>query len=142
MSIVGLSASDVFLITKLTARIISALREERGAKSQYQEAVRSLESLRHTLLEIQELSSSTERSRLNDLLKTQIGSSIDLISGFTEKIAKYEKHLGAKPVGGHLRGSFRKAQWAIRAARDLDDFRKLVTPQLEVIKLILSKETM
>jgi hypothetical protein len=141
MSIIGLSTSDVFLVASFTGRIISALREG-GAKTQYQEVVRSLESLRRTLQEIQDLSSSTDDVRLRLHFAAQTDHSISLISSFAQKIAKYEKFLGQKASKSLWRGTFRKTYWALSAARDLDDFRKTLAPQLDAIKLIISKETL
>jgi hypothetical protein len=142
MSIVGLSATDVITIAKFAARIISALREEGGAKTQYREAVRSLDSLQHSLYEIQELELSVGHLHHTDHLRTQTQTLIDLIAAFIKKIAKYDRSLGTASVRGRLIGGFRKAHWALRATRDLEDFRKLLTLQLETIKLILLNENL
>jgi hypothetical protein len=64
MSVIGVSASNAALFGKFTYKIISALKEAGGAKSQYHEAVQSLESLLKILEELEQLALSNGDSCL------------------------------------------------------------------------------
>jgi hypothetical protein len=140
MSVVGISPSDIVLLARYTCRVVFALKEEGGAKSQYQEAIQSLESLGKVLQELHGLSLQNGDSLFGDAVKLQANNSVKLVSNFVKQISKYDKHLGSKAPPGRMKGSIKKAQWEIKAAGDLDRFRKVITPQLEVLRFMITNE--
>jgi hypothetical protein len=140
MSVVGISPSDIVLLARYTCRVVSALKEEGGAKSQYRKAVESLESLGNVLQELHDLSLQNGDSVFGDSVKLQAHHSVELVSNYVKQISKYDRDLGSKAPPGRMKGSVKKTQWAIQAAGDLDKFQKVITLQLEILKFMIAKE--
>jgi hypothetical protein len=130
----GGSPSDILAAIKFTARIASALKKDGGSQTKYQNARRSLESLQATLEDLQHLAQSIPNG---DRLQSQVDHARSFISSFEDKIGKYEKKLGSAAHEGPNHGTLRKVDFALRAAKDLQDFRNELMPELEPIKFSL-----
>lgn len=142
MSVIGISASDIFLITQFTVNLIAALKEEGGSKSKYQQEIHSLESLGSILAEINDLSATASPSPFHDKLRAQTDHATSLIESCRNSIAKYGKALGPDAPKGRLHGGFRKAQWLLSATKDLQAFREAIASELDAIRFLLSKQVL
>ena len=134
----GVSLSDIALIADFTSRVRSAFDEDTGARSQYQSLVQSLDSLEAVLIDLKDLSLSSANLPFDGRLAGQAQGSLSLITHFKENIKKYETRLGPNALQSRFKGPFRKIQWAIDAAKDLDNFRRALAPGLDATKLIVS----
>jgi hypothetical protein len=142
----GASPSDLFAAVKFTAKIVSAVKKDGGSQFKYQGAVQSLESLQSSLQTIledfQQLAQSQPLTANGDNLRSQISRAQTFVSEFEKKIEKYEEKLGAGARTGALHGTFRKVDFALRAEKDLQEFRKDLEFQLQAIKFSMGKETL
>lgn len=138
----GVSLSDIVLIADFTSRIRSAFDEVHGAQSQYKSLLESLESLEAILAGMKSLTLSDENAVFNGRLAGQTQASIGLITKFKESMKKYEKILGPNASPSRFKAPIRKIQWAINAAKDLDEFRRAIAPRLDAVKIIISMENM
>lgn len=142
----GGSPSDIFAAVKFTTKIVSALKKDGGSQSKYQDAVQSLESLQSSLQTIledfQQLAQSQPLTANGDNLRSQISRAQTFVSEFEKKIEKYEEKLGAGARTGALHGTFRKIDFALRAEKDLQEFRKDLEFQLHAIKFSMGKEAL
>ena len=137
----GWSVSDVAFLTNVTIKVMKALREEGGAKSEYQRAVRSLETLQATLTEVRKILQHVEpvfRNAISGQLDDST-SSIDQIN--SKLLAKFSRALGENASNAKdislPRYSFRKVHWAFSAANELSQFRSQLAEQLDTVKLLM-----
>lgn len=140
MSFVGVSPADFYLLARFTHRVISALKEEGGSRSQYQEAVSSLESLAKALQQLHDLRTADGTAILGDGTRSNVHQGTSLISNFVEKIAEYEEVLGKTGPKGFTKGLVQKERWALKTAGHLTSFRESLDHQLQNLGLDLSKE--
>lgn len=138
----GVSLSDIVLIADFTSRVRSAFDEDTGAKAQYQHLVQSLHSLEAVLIDLKGLSLTNADLGFDGRLDGQTTGSLSLITHFKNSIEKYERRLGPNALPGRFKGPFRKIQWAVDAAKDLDDFRRALAPGLDAMKLMGSRANM
>ena len=141
MSFFGWSLSDVVLITGLTTKVVAALKEDGGSKTEYQTAIRSCEDLQKLLTELVNLDVHALDQDLLEQLKTHAEWPRDLLSNYVTKLRKYERSLGSNATKGCQHGVWKKAKWALSTAKDLEHFRATVASLLDTVKLTLAKVT-
>lgn len=137
----GWSVGDVILLTKLTHKVICALKSG-GASSQYEQAVKSLESLQATLNGIKSILSASEID-FRDAVRAQaqLDDSTSSIADFHDRILrKYENTLGAQATGKAVPKMWRKLTWAFNAAKDLAEFQTPLLLQLQIVGLEMASQ--
>lgn len=138
----GWSVGDVILLTKLTHRVIHALKRQGGSSTQYQGALRSLDSLQATLIEIRSVLSTSELDFRNAVrAQAQLDDSSSSIADFHDRILrKYDTALGIQASDKALPKIWRKLTWAFDAAKDLAEFRTQLSMQLQMVQLEMAKQ--
>ena len=137
----GWSLSDVRLLAHYAGKINSALKEESGSASQYQQATTTLSSLQIVLDQIQFGLKATDPSFRN-ALKAQVGSPTNSIANFNAKLKeKYGDKLDSHALSARHRGVWPKVRWAFSAAEDLERFWMELSRRLEIVKLLILSET-
>ena len=104
----GFSPSDIVEFGKFTAKILQALKEEGGARTEYQFQVHSCQSLQKALKEIENLNLSHVTDGFAHQLEQRTLDTTKLVADFRKTIAKYDKALGKDARKGYLRGAGRK----------------------------------
>lgn len=138
----GWSLGDVILLTKTTHRVIRALKGNGGAASQFQQAVKSLESFQATLNEIKSVLSTSEPDFRNVVRENaRLDDSTSSIADFHDRILrKYERTLGLQATGRALPKTWGKLTWAFDAAKDLAEFQTHLSMQLQVVQLGMANQ--
>lgn len=137
----GWSLSDVQLLARYAGKIYSALKEESGSASEYQQATTTLLSLQTVLEQIQFGLRATDPSFRN-ALKAQLVSPTNSIASFNAKlIEKYGDKLNSHAPAARYRGIWPKVRWAFSAAEDLESFWMELSWRLELVKLLILSET-
>lgn len=137
----GWSVGDIILLTKFTHRVICALKSG-GASSQYEQAVKSLESLQATLNGIKSILSTSETD-FRDAVRAQaqLDDSTSSIADFHDRILrKYENTLGAQATDKAVPKMWRKLTWAFNAAKDLAEFQTHLLLQLQIVGLEMANQ--
>ena len=142
MSPLGVGLSDVFLIASFAARVHSALKNNGGARSQYQQEISSLEALGHGLQGLQELISSSSNDGFREGLGSQSMQVQSLVTAFSKSISKYDKVLGSNASRRSIKGAFLSTKWEFIAAKELDLFWKQLEPKIKAIELLVSRQSM
>ena len=137
----GWSMSDVRLLAHYAGKIYSALKEESGSVSEYQQATTTLLSLQTVLEQIQFGLKATDPS-FGNALQAQLVSPINSIASFNTKlIEKYGDKLNSHAPSARHHGMWPKVRWAFSAAEDLKRFWMELSRQLEIVKLLILSET-
>ena len=137
----GWSLSDVRLLAHYAGKINSALKEENGSASEYQQATTTLLSLQTVLEQIQFGLKATDPSFRN-ALKAQLVDPTNSIASFNTKlIEKYGDKLNSHAPSARHHGMWPKVRWAFSAAEDLKRFWMELSRHLEIVKLLILSET-
>ena len=137
----GWSLSDVRLLAHYAGKIYSALKEESGSASEYQQATTTLLSLQTVLEQIQFGLKATDPSFRN-ALKAQLVKPTNSIASFNTKlIDKYGDKLNSHAPSARHHGMWPKVRWAFSAAEDLKRFWMELLRHLEIVKLLILSET-
>ncbi len=137
----GWSLSDVRLLAHYAGKIYSALKEESGSASEYQQATTTLLSLQTVLEQIQFGLKATDPSFRN-ALKAQLVNPTNSIASFNTKlIDKYGDKLNSHAPSARHHGMWPKVRWAFSAAEDLKRFWMDLSRHLEIVKLLILSET-
>jgi hypothetical protein len=133
----GFSPSDIVLFAQFTARVISALKEEGGSKTEYQHAVWCCEGLAVVLNEIKSLDFRHVPDNFLQQLRQCSSDAENFARDFRKTIYRYEKSLGQQSNHGRLRSAPKRVQWALMAADDLDKFRQSLAAKLDLVKVLI-----
>ena len=137
----GWSLSDVRLLAHYAGKIYSALKEESGSASEYQQATTTLLSLQTVLEQVQFGLTAADPSFRNTL-KAQLVNPTNSIASFNTKLKeKYGDKLNSQAPSARHHGMWPKVRWAFSAAEDLKRFWMELSPHLEIVKLLILSET-
>ena len=137
----GWSLSDVRLLAHYAGKINSALKEENGSASEYQQATSTLLSLQTVLEQIQLGLKATDPSFRN-ALKAQLINPTNSIASFNTKLReRYGEKLDSHAPSARHHGIWPKVRWAFSAAEDVKRFWMEISRHLEIVKLLLLSET-
>lgn len=133
----GFSPGDIIMFTKFANKVVSALRQEGGSKSQFQLAERQCQSFLAVVNEFKRL----DLSRVPEPFRAQMDQYSAAISedieDFRKTIARYDKSMGENAQRGWFSSAPRKVQWAFTAAEDLAAFRQTLDVQLDLFKIVI-----
>lgn len=121
---------------KLFKDVGDALKEHGGASDQYQQVVRELESINAVLLHIQSLKPSADNLKYINAIKGQAQLSQNTITGFLDRLAKYDNALGKSTKTGFHHGTFSKAKWATYISKEVDKLREIVQSQSISLRML------
>lgn len=110
----GFSVGDFLAVGQLTVNILASLRESGGAKSEYQDLIRELESLHYALQRLDKLQAKPGSSSRLDSIKYAALSCRRPLEQFLSKIQRYNRSLGvwAKNDTNSFKGTVDKIRWA------------------------------
>jgi hypothetical protein len=139
----GLSPSDIILFLKFTSTVVGALREHGGARREFQDAIQSCEALQKILKELGEIRFASSDLVIPDDYQNYTSHFSNAISLFKTQLDSYSSTLGQTPHKWRpLRHSRHKVQWALKAAKDLEQFRKSIAPHVENLELLLLRRSL
>lgn len=125
------------LFTQFVSKVIVSLKEEGGSKSDFQLAERQCQDFLSVMNELQSLNLTNVPESFRNKIDEYATKVQDFVVDFRKAIAQYEKSLGHSSERGFFRSAPRKVQWAFAAANDLEKFRRSLTAQLDLVKIVL-----
>ncbi|KAI7968555.1 hypothetical protein EIK77_006574 [Talaromyces pinophilus] len=134
----GFSPGDITLFLGFATKVVKALKEAGGSKSEYCLAQRQCQDFLRAMDNVQRL----DLSNVSDSFRRQIEEysthTQEFVKDFKETIVKYEKSMGKSSYRGFLTSAPKKIQWAFSAADDLDKFRQSLSAQVNLVHITIS----
>ena len=137
----GFSVGDFITGIEAAIEVIKAYRETRGAISQYRQTPAEFQAYLSTFRRLQDPQVATT-AEIISIARNCEGP----IQCFMKKVEKYQDSLtttGTSTGGGlvhSVRKFPRKAQWAVRASKEIEKLRAGLGPPLSTIGLLLDLE--
>ena len=129
----GFSVGDFLAAGKLVAEIIGSLRDAGGAREEYQELIRELESLDRALKHVDRLSGPTA-----DNIKCAALMCRYPLEEFRRRVTKpYERTLGVRSAAGIAESTKRKLQWTFGKGGDVAKLRDYLSIHIGIINMEL-----
>lgn len=135
----GFSPGDIVLFLGFASKIIKALRDEGGSRSEYRLAEQQCQDFLTVMEDVQQFDLSNLPSSSRSKIEEHMTHSQEFVNDFKQTIYKYEKAMGKNSRRRLLSGAPRKIQWAISAADNIDKFRQGLSAQLSIVQLTISK---
>ena len=146
MALVSGSVTDIVTTAGTVKKLVATLREAQTAPSEYQAVIRELNNLDTVLGDLRDLAqlcdrigsyeSLAQRARL-EALKCRA-----LIDPYRDKIAQYRGSLREGGSGNPSRDQYWKLHWRSSHQDDLEEFRRAISSQLQVMTVIIATAKM
>ena len=135
----GFSIGDVIAVGKLIADITSSLSAAGGAKSDYQELLRELESLSKALVHLDQLSSHDGSSITLDSIKYASLSCRHPLEQFLAKIRKYEQSLSLRGKANVFQSTTDKLRWTFSSSDEVKKLQNYLSVHIGMINILLAQ---
>jgi hypothetical protein len=135
----GFSVGDFVTVGSLIADIICSLQEVGGSKSEYQELLRELESLKHALSHLDKLHVGASSPTNLDSIKYAALSCRRPLEQFLANIKKYDKSLGTWSQPGSLRSAADKVRWAFGQKNEIIKLQSYLNIHVGTINILLAE---
>jgi hypothetical protein len=129
---VSLSIGDIIAVGSLIADIVASLKHAGGAKSDYQELIRELESLDRALKLVDRLQGVGA-----DGIKCAALMCRYPLEDFMSKIRKYEKSIGINGDAGVVKGASRNLQWTLGKKEEVAKLKSYLNVHMGSINMQL-----
>jgi regulator of replication initiation timing len=135
----SVSIGDGIAIAKLIVDITKSLQDIGGAKSDYQELIRELETLQKALTHLDSLQSTAPNSKIYDSIKFAALSCRQPLEEFLRKVQKYENSLGLWRAGSAAKAAKDKLQWTFSHKDAVDKLQKYLDVHVGTINMMLAE---
>ena len=135
----GFSVGDVIAVGQLINDVIKCLREPDGAKSEYQELTRELETLQKALDHLDSIRPVSDYSKNLESIKFAALSCRQPLEEFLTKTRKYEKSLGVWNNKHVVKDTVHKLQWAFLQKDHVDKLQKYLSVHVMTINMMLAE---
>jgi hypothetical protein len=135
----GFSIGDFLAVGKLIADITSSLSTAGGAKSDYQELLRELESLRKALIHLDQLKSQGGSSTTLDSIKYASLSCRHPLEQFLAKIQKYEQSLSLQGKPNVFKSTTDKLRWTFSSSEEVKKLQSYLNFHVGTINILLAQ---
>ncbi|CZR69291.1 uncharacterized protein PAC_19191 [Phialocephala subalpina] len=135
----GFSIGDFISVGTLIADISRSLSESGGAKSEYQELARELDSLQQALVHLDSLQPRDSSSANIDSIKYTALSCRRPLEHFLAKIKKYDKSLGTWSKESRLKSTVNKLGWAYGQKDEIRKLQSYLNIHVGTINILLAE---
>ena len=135
----NVSIGDGVAVAKLALSITKCLQDVGGARSEYQELLRELETLQKALAHLDTLQAQSEDPSTLNSIKFATISCRQPLEDFLRRIRKYDDKLGVASKRGRLKGVKRKVQWTITEKDAIDKLQKYLNRHVSTINVMLTE---
>jgi hypothetical protein len=135
----GFSVGDLATVINLIDNIASSLQNNGGAKSEYQELLRTLECLRNALDDLDSLQSSEADSNTIDAVVYAALSCRHILETFRESIRGYDRTLGVWAKGRPVKSIVDKLRWTFQQRHRPSPLLTTLDIHIDVINILLAK---
>ena len=118
-----------------------ALRDHDGASEDYHRTVAELETVKAILQQLQSLPSAASNVSYVNAIKGQALLLQNEVSGFLDRLTRYDSSLSHGSVRGVHRGVISKVKWATLVRKEVKELREIIGSQCQRIKLLVSIHT-
>lgn len=134
----GFSVGDLLTVGKLVADISGVLAKEGGAKSEYQELLRELESLQNALQRLDQLQADGPGPCPTiDSIKYAALSCRRPLEDFLSKIQRYETSLGVWGNSGIVKNTKDKFRFALGHGHEIQKLRNYLNIHVGTLNILL-----
>ena len=134
----GFSVGDFLAVGTLIADITNSLREAGGSKSEYQEPLRELESLNHTLKHLDKLPTDGASANLESIKFASLSCQQPL-EQLLGKIKKYDKALGIYSGANPIKKTADKLRWAFGEKDEIKKLQSYLNIHIRTINILLAE---
>ncbi|KAF5017810.1 hypothetical protein F66182_10236, partial [Fusarium sp. NRRL 66182] len=134
----GFSPGDITLFLGFATKVIKALKEAGGSKSEYCLAQQQCQGFLKVMDDVQRLDLSSVSESFRNQIEEYSTHTREFVKDFKGAIVKYEKSMGKSSHRGLVSSARRKVQWAFSAADDLDKFRQSLSAQVNLVHITIS----
>jgi hypothetical protein len=142
MAAFGWSVGDIVASIQLVAKIVVALKETGGAKSEYQESIEFLFGLEVTLQNLQTIAPVLLTRSQESILQVEIEKIAKPISIFFGKVKKLDTALGLDSKKGSWRAAPRKVQWAMQVLKEVKVLRDRISVPIASLNILLQSQVL
>jgi len=135
----GSSARDFIRVSKLIVEITNSLKDTGGAKSEYQELVRTLDCLRTALDGLDRLNPSEADSKTRNAIICAAFTCRYTLETFQSSIKKYDDALGLWTNERGMKSAVDKLRWTFQQRHGLSALQTTLQAHLEIINMLLAK---
>ena len=131
---IGWSVGDLFAAIGIIKKLVKALDETKGAKSDYQQLMQDIYNLERVLTAVKSLNIDQSSSSEASTLWQAIRECRICIDTFLNSIKKYQSLTSGKSTP---RGQIRKLKWALGHKDDVQKFRETLGKRTASLNLLL-----
>jgi hypothetical protein len=135
----GFSVGDFLTVGQLICDITKSLRDTGGAKSEYQELIRELETLKKALEHIDTLQLGCEPRATLDSIKYAALSCRQPLEGFLNKIRKYGRSLDIRSKRNIIKSAPDKLKWTFGHKEEIKKLQNYLSLHVGVINMLLTE---
>jgi hypothetical protein len=135
----GFSVGDFLTVAQLVCDITKSLRDSGGARSEYQELIRELETLNSALEHIDTLQRGSEQPAPLDSIKYAALSCRQPLEQFLGKIRKYGRSLDVWAKGGIVQSAADKLKWTFGHKEEVKKLQNYLNLHVGVINMLLAE---
>ncbi|VUC21944.1 unnamed protein product [Clonostachys rosea] len=135
---VGISVSDVLAVSSLAKDICSCLKENGGAKTEYQDLERELECLQKALIHLDRLHSNKPSPTIDSIRFAALSCRRPL-EEFLRKIRRYETSLGPGCTKKSLQVQIDKVRFRFGQNDDIRKLQNYLSVHLATINILLAE---
>lgn len=135
----GFGVGDFIAVGTLVRDIVGSLQDAGGSKSEYQEILRELESLRRVLIHLDTLQPQGQNpTTINAIKFTALSCRIPL-EEFLSKIRRYDKTLGTWSKLGSVRSVKDKLKWSLTHKDEIVKLQLYLSVHVGMINVSLAQ---
>jgi hypothetical protein len=135
----GFSVGDFISVIQLICDITATLRDAGGARSEYQELIRELETLKTALEHVDALRPGRERPETLTSVKCAALSCRQPLDDFLKRTRKYARSLDVWAKGGVVQGAADKLRWAFGHKEAVRKLQSYLNVHVGVINMLLAE---
>jgi hypothetical protein len=135
----GFSVGDFFTVGQLIFDITKSLRDTGGARSEYRELIRELETLKNALEHIDTLQQGCEQPATLDSIKYAALSCRQPLEEFLKKIRKYGRSLDVWTKGNIIQSAADKLKWTFGYKEEVKKLQNYLNLHVGVINMLLTE---
>jgi hypothetical protein len=135
----GFAVGDFIAVGKLVCDIVSCLRLIGGARSEYQELIRGLESLDRILRHVHQLELKAGLSHVLGLITLEVRSCRIPLDELLLNIRKYERTLGQRSAANIIRATADKLLWTFLRKDDIKKLEASIDQHVNNINMLLTE---
>ncbi|KAI9661064.1 MAG: hypothetical protein M1821_009391 [Bathelium mastoideum] len=131
---------DIIAVANLAVKLAKALDDTRGSAREYRDVVQSLYGVEKSLLELDALCGSLDKtasySQLGEDIQQEVQNCKAMIEEYKKRIQKYDKALKEDGSGNKMKDAYYKVRWQIAQKESVAEMAKCLQTRVVSINLL------